>query len=243
MSKLLKPYYDDGKGITIYCADCNDILPHLPKVDLVLTDPPYKIGAKGGGIGARRKYLADIHGHIDGGFDVGLLRSFDNWFCFCGKNQLIEILRAAQSPERRWMLITWNKPNPTPLSNGNYLPDTEYIVHHFSANKLHGSFRDKSRFIVSPSEQNDFMHPTVKPLRVINKLIRLGTLQDEVVLDLFMGSGTTLVAAKQLGRRAIGIEIEEKYCAIAVKRLNQTRRLLFNKSVSVKKKSPRRSLL
>ena len=213
------PYYDDGKGIVIYHGDCRDILPHLPKVDLVLTDPPYQISAASGGIGGRRQYLTDIRGKIDGGFDVSILRQFENWFVFCGKEQLPQMFELVDG--KRWMLITWNKPNPTPLVNNNYLPDTEYIFHCFNSGRLFGEFRDKSRFILHPVEQNDYQHPTVKPLTVINKLVKLGSVIGDTILDPFMGSGTTLRAAKDLGRKCIGIDITEKYCEIAARRLGQ----------------------
>ena len=215
----MTPYYDDGKGIVIYHGDCREILPHLPKVDLVLTDPPYQLTAAGGGIGAKRKYLSDIKGHIDNGFDLSILAAFPNWFCFCGKEQLPEMFKLVDG--KRWMLITWNKPNPTPLCNNNYLPDTEYIFHCFEPGRLFGEYRDRSRFILHPVEQNSFDHPTVKPLSVVNKLTKLGSHEGDIILDPFMGSGTTLRAAKDLGRKCIGIEIEEKYCEIAAKRLAQ----------------------
>lgn len=64
-------------------------------------------------------------------------------------------------------------------------------------------------------------HPTTKPLKLMSELMRLFSNEDELILDPFMGSGTTLRAAKDLGRKAIGIEIEEKYCEIAAKRLSQ----------------------
>jgi site-specific DNA-methyltransferase (adenine-specific) len=64
-------------------------------------------------------------------------------------------------------------------------------------------------------------HPTVKPLGVISRLMKVGSMEGQAILDPFMGSGTTLRAAKDLGRRAIGIEIEERYCEIAANRLLQ----------------------
>ena len=214
----MKPYYEHA-GITIYHGDYREVLPALPQVDFVLTDPPYEVEAKGGGIGAQRKYLSDIKGHIDGGFDIGMLDAFPSWACFCGKRQLKALLAA--TGERVWSLVTWNKPNPTPLCGGNYLPDTEYIVHAYQSGRLFGEYRDKSRFIVHPAEQNGFEHPTVKPLAILAKMLRLGSREGETVLDPFVGSGSTLVAARNLGRKAIGIEIEEAYCEIAAKRLSQ----------------------
>lgn len=216
----MKPYYEEP-GITIYHGDCIDILPSLPKVDLVVTDPPYIVGAKGCGLAGNREYLKEITSRtLDKGFQTWLLDDFQNWFCFCGKQQLSEILNHAQKGEN-WMLLTWCKTNPTPLTNNNYLPDTEYILHRYSKGRLFGSYKDKSRFFISPNGQTWIDHPTVKPVEVIVKLLNLGSQEGETVLDPYMGSGTTLRAAKDLGRKAIGIEIEEKYCEIAVKRLAQ----------------------
>ena len=212
------PFYDDGT-VTLYHGDAYELLPRLPHPDLLLTDPPYELTATGGGMGAKRQYLADIAGKIDDGFEIEMLDAFPNWCVFCGKQQLRALLAAAK--DRRWALVTWNKPNPTPLTNANYLPDTEYIVHAFQTGRLFGEYRDKARYIVHPVEQNDFGHPTVKPLAVMSKMIRLGTQPGETICDPFAGTGTTLVAAKLLGRRAIGIEREKKYCEIAIRRLSQ----------------------
>lgn len=214
----MKPYYE-ADGVKLFHADYRDALPHVGPFDFVLTDPPYKLTAAGGGIGAKRQYLADISGKIDAGFDMTILDGFENWAVFCGKSQLKELLAA--TGDRRWSLVTWNKPNPTPLVNENYLPDTEYIVHAFQPGRLFGEYRDRSRYIVHPAEQNGFDHPTVKPLAVVSKMIRLGSQPGETILDLFCGTGTALVAAKLLGRRAVGVEIEERHCETAVARLAQ----------------------
>jgi len=211
-------YHDDLTAIA--CGDCRLVLPKLPKVDLVLTDPPYVVSAKGCGLAGNRQYLKDItETGIDGGFDVSLLDGFEDWFCFCGKQQLAEIIAAAECGN--WMLITWGKTNPMPLVNSNYLPDTEYIVHKWSKGRLFGAYADKSRFVVTKNAKSGFDHPTVKPVAVVLKCINLGTEKGDTILDPFMGSGTTLRAAKDLGRRAIGIEREEKYCEIAARRLQQ----------------------
>jgi DNA modification methylase len=230
---VTQPYYDDG-ACQIWHGDCREILPQLEPVDVVITDPPYEITAVGGGIGRQRAYLAGIQGHIDGGFDVELLRPYTSWFCFCGKEQLPKLIAEATAQAKRWMLITWNKPNPAPLVNANYLPDTEYVIHGFkSAASLYGAYADRSRYIVHPAEQNgDMGHPTVKPLSVMKKLVRVGSLPGHTVLDPFMGSGSTLRAAKDLGRKAIGIELEEKYCEIAAKRLAQGALDLFGEAAS-----------
>ena len=220
----MQPYFKTELG-ALYHGDCMEIMPQLGPVDLVLAAPPYDMVADGGGIGSRRKYLHDINGHIDCGFDFGLIDQFgDNWFCFCSLKQVVPIIAKAQ--KNNWMLLTWNKTNPTPLTNNNYLPDVEYIVHSYSRGRLFGEYRDKSRFIISPIIKNDFDHPTVKPIFVVSKLIKLGSLPGETVLDPFLGSGTTAVACEQLNRRWIGIEISEKYAEIAAKRIERERQQL-----------------
>lgn len=202
---------------TLYLGDCMDVLPTLDKVDAVITDPPYVMSAKGGGMGAKRQYLADIHDHIDAGFDVSMLETFKNWFCFCGKTQLLDLINQAEKQGLRWQLLTWNKTNPTPLSNNNYLPDTEYMIHAFESHHYEG----KSRFVVGQVERSGFEHPTVKPQYVMQKAIKSASHQGDIVLDCFMGTASTGVAAIQLGRKFIGIEREPKYFDIACKRIEQ----------------------
>jgi DNA modification methylase len=202
---------------TLILGDCMDILPTLPKVDAVITDPPYLMSAKGGGMGAQRQYLADIHEHIDAGFDVSMLATFKNWFVFCGKPQLLDLINQAEKQALRWQLLTWNKTNPTPLSNNNYLPDTEYMVHAFESHH----YESKTRFVVGQVERSGFDHPTVKPQYVMQKAIKSASHQGGVVLDCFMGTGSTGVAAIQLGRKFIGIEREPKYFDIACQRIEQ----------------------
>jgi len=213
------PYYSKD-GIEIFCGDCREILPSLSGIDVVITDPPYEITATGGGIGATRKYLHDTTGFTDCGFDYSLLGSFDNWACFGTLRQVPKLIEVAS--DRRWMLVTWNKPNPCPLVNGNYLPDTEYIVHAWRKGNLFGQMKDRSRYIVHPlGDKEHGRHPNEKPVRVMCKIASLASDDRWLICDPFMGSGTTLVAAKRLGRRAIGIDISEEWCEVAVNRLRQ----------------------
>jgi len=216
----VKPYFDDGKGIVIYHGNCREVLPSLPKPDLVVTDPPYVVGAKGCGLAGDRAYLKEITARdLDRGFDVNILAPFPNWFCFCGKQQLFEF--APLLKDRTWMLLTWNKPNPTPLVNNNYLPDTEYIFHVWEQGRLFGEYADKSRFIVWPAEQNKYSNPNVKPAPIVAKCIRLGSQRGDLIIDPYCGSGSTLREAKRLGRRAIGIEKNERDCQEAAESLCQ----------------------
>jgi DNA modification methylase len=215
----LKPYYEH-KGITIYHGDCLEIIPELGLVDLVLTDPPYDIHAgKGGGCFGDRQHLARTGNFTDGGCDYSFLDIFKNWFCFCSLKQLSSLLGHAEL--RNYCLLTWCKTNPVPTCNNKYLPDVEYIVHSWSKGRLFGDMSLKSTFTIMPCGRKETSHPNEKPKRIISKLIQVGSLAGETIIDPFAGSGTTLVAAKELGRKAIGIEIEEKWCETAARRLQQ----------------------
>lgn len=216
------PYFESD-SVTIYHGSWETILPELPKAELILADPPYVMDVGSGSknsIGGTRQYQKDIQGFTDAGFDDAVLDYADNWVCFCSKAQLIGLLEKADKTRPRWMLVTWNKPNPSPLSAGNYLPDTEYIVHAFQSGRCFGSYRDKSRYILHPTRQG-LLHPNEKPLPVVRKMISVASKEGDLVIDPFAGSGTTGLAAKLEGRRAILIEKLEKYCEKSARRMEQ----------------------
>ena len=217
---MTAPTYESPCGtVKLWLGDSYSIVPtwNRLQVSLLLIDPPYELTATGGGIGRSRQYLSDIDGFTDGGFDEAILDYADNWICFCAKTQLPSLIaRAAKMP--RWMLATWNKPNPTPLCNGNYLPDTEYIVHGFQSGRCFGEYRDKSRYIVYPAQQNNH-HPNEKPIQVVSKFVSVDSEPGDVIADTFMGSGSTGVSSLRLGRRFWGIESDPKHFATAKKRI------------------------
>ena len=96
-------------GATLYLGDCAGLLPAVlaeNKVDALISDPPYELSAAGGGIGRQRQYMTAIDHHLDGGFDVGLLGQFDNWFVFCTKAQLADLFAQAEQQNLRWQLLT-----------------------------------------------------------------------------------------------------------------------------------------
>lgn len=209
-------------------GDSFEIIKQLPdkSVDLVLTDPPYLIGAKGCGLAGDRKYLHDItDSDIDSGFDFSILSEFErvckttNLIIFCGRLQLRDYINWIHERGYTWNLICWHKTNPTPLTNNNYLPDTEYVFHIWKDKKLGGRYETKKKFYVTQVMKNDIDHPTVKPVDLVKNFIENASEAGEIVLDPFMGSGTTAVAAKQLNRKYIGIEVSEKYCKIAEQRV------------------------
>lgn len=210
---LPKPYYHDERaGITIYCGDNRDILPHLQKVDLVLTDPPYGIG-----YGEKHTKWSANRGVILGEWDKETPNI--KWILPYGEVVVIWGGERFDLPKSRGWL-SWVKPDAPPTFSGFELAWT-------NQNK-------PSRWIrhsISATNQERVGHPTQKPLKVMNWCINESCPDAKTVIDPFMGSGTTLRAAKDLGRKAIGIEIEERYCEIAARRLSQE---VFNFSVEKK---------
>jgi DNA modification methylase len=121
-------------------------------------------------------------------------------------------------------LLVWHKTNPIPTCNNKYLSDLEYCVFARESNtKLNGTYETKSKVWTSPANVADkdlFDHPTIKPLEFVKNHIINSTKEGDIVLDCFCGSGTTLVAAKELNRHYLGFEINPEYHKIAVDRLN-----------------------
>lgn len=222
----------------VHKGDCYELIKQIPdkSIDLIITDPPYEIGAKGCGLAGDRAYLKEITTKVlDKGFDFNVLKQefkrilkTMNIYIFCSKAQLKEYIDWVYEEDYNWVLICWHKKNPTPLTNNNFLPDTEYVIHAWKDLKLKGDYDSKKKFYVSNIEKNSFNHPTVKPLNIIRNFLKNSSQEGDVVLDCFAGSGTTLLGAKELGRKFIGFEINEDYCKIAEKRLEQETLTIFS---------------
>ena len=214
---LPKPYYEDTEhGIVIYHADCRDILPHLPRVDLLLTDPPYGIAFQSSHKVATTTASwvgTQIQNDESTAARDEALCLVDEWCCF-GTHK-------APFPEAYRFLAVWDKGPASGMGDLSipFKPSFELVF--CSGEKWSGS-RDEGvikGFTIVTRASMGRVHPNEKPVGLIKFL--LNKHQSQTVLDPFMGSGTTLVACKQLGRHCIGIEIEESYCEIAAKRLSQ----------------------
>jgi hypothetical protein len=211
----MKPYYqDDRAGITIYHGDCREILPQLMNADAVITDPPYNVG-KDYGIHddnmSENNYAAwakecvnNAMKRAENQFWVAPRYKMELWLRLLKGAHLIVIPRGASGPLRQG----WSDQFETALCIGK--PNTT-VSDLWSGIRLKGEgyfFREET-----------FGHPGYTPYPIMAKAVSL--LSTHSVIDPFCGTGTTLRAAKDLRRKAIGIEIEEKYCAIAVERLRQ----------------------
>jgi len=218
----MTPYYDHA-GITIYHGDCRDILPTLPKVDLVLTDPPYGIDGGSGTVGRSRSHKHNYLSFNDTPSNIKMV-------VVPVFMQALKLSsgRAILTPGPKCMQMY-----PPPSAFGSiYQPATcalslwgransQPIYFYGRPPRIGIDIGDTTFKVTSTSPERGIDHPCPKPIVVWRELVVLGSNTGDVILDPFMGSGTTLVAAKNLGRKAIGIEIEEKYCEIAAKRLSQ----------------------
>ena len=121
-------------------------------------------------------------------------------------------------------ILVWCKTNPTPMTNNVFLPDVEYCLYFREKGvMLNDGYELKSKHFTSPINKTDkekYKHPTIKPLELVKRHIAHTTQKGDIVLDCFSGSGTTCVAAKELNRQYIGIEIDPEYHKISIDRLN-----------------------
>ena len=217
----MTPYYEQD-GITIYHGDCREVLPGI-KADLVLTDVPYGVvNRESGGLRVLNKGIADDP-TVCSQEIAPLLAASDatTQYVFCGTEQVSVLRGGYVSLGFTTRLGIWEKSDPSPM-NGEYLwlSSVECCVF---ARRAGAVFTERCASPVwrGPTDRSGWGHPTPKPRWLFDRLVLASSLVDGCVLDPFMGSGTTLVAAKNLGRRAIGIEIEERYCEMAARRLDQ----------------------
>lgn len=206
----MTPYYDHG-GITIYLGDSLEIAPRLEPVELLLTDPPYGIGYKGGGGGsihsANRRKTERVEGDLQP-FDPAPWLGYPNVALFGAQHF------AARLPAGT--LHVWDK-------RGDYKPvhtadfDTIWVNRSEPGRIVRCVWRGLCREV---EHADRIIHPTQKPMKVV--AWAMARFPDGLsVLDPYMGSGTTLRVAKDQGRRAIGIEMLERYCEATAKRLEQ----------------------
>ena len=217
--------YYDKDGIQIFHGDCREVLPTLEPVDLVLTDPPYGVNLREGiHKGAPRKNY--LH---KGGYE-----SYEDTLENLREVVIPAVASSLAMSTRAAVFCAQSRISEFPPASalgGVHLPSgcgrTSWGFNNFQPVLLYG---------ISPligtgcrptvlnnatgaAEKNG--HPCPKPQKWMRFFVNICSLDGETILDPFMGSGTTLVAAKLLGRKCIGIEIEEKYCEIAAKRLEQ----------------------
>ena len=213
----MEPYYKDD-FVTLYNADCREVLGQLEPVDLVLTDPPYGIDFVSGRSGQQGKSRIVNDQDVSLRDEVLLQARYRGAFVF-GSPRI-------EKPKGWKVCLIWHKGDHVGMGNLTlpWKPNFEeiYVLGEGFKGQRTSSvvhFLAIAGTVSSVKGRIGRMHPTEKPLDLLRYLI--GKTDAVTILDPFAGSGTTLVAAKQLGLKAIGVEIEEKYCRIAVERLRQ----------------------
>lgn len=224
----MKPYYEDG-SCTIYHGDCREVLADIAihSVDLLLTDPPYGIEYKSG-----RSRHEQMVGDDDAEDVLSLLRlalnrlRINRHFYVFGPLPVASLTEGATC-DLIWdegkhgggdLSIPWGSSHEA-ITFGVWSPyQSQRGTGAAVARLRRGSVL---RFATDNSGKGAIAHPTRKPVPLLRELIEASSLMGELVLDPFMGSGSTIEAARVEGRKSIGIEVEERYCEIAAKRLAQ----------------------
>lgn len=208
----MKPFYRDSFA-TIYHGDCREILPTLDKADLCLTDPPYGLGENSIRVSGREKLAAPTD---YGSFDWDRKPADDDLIQLCIRSAAHSIIFGGNyfslPPSRAWLV--WDKQN-----SGDFA-DCELAWTNLKQAVRIFRFMWNGMLRAGEARGVQRVHPTQKPVELMTWCLSFAPTA-RTVLDPFMGSGTTLVAAKQLGLKSIGIELEERYCEIAARRLSQ----------------------
>lgn len=219
---MIAPYYTD-EFVTIYHGDNRDVLPHLPVADVCITDPPY---AEQTHTGARTNInmpLIDFDAiTMDDVYTLFALLRVKRWYV--ATMDWRHIAHLEQAPPMGWRFVRfgiWDKPNGAPQFTGDR-PAAGWegiAILHTLGGRMQwngGGHRAVYRYNKINGE-----HKTEKPLAFAEKLVTQYSNAGELIIDPYCGTGTTLDAARRLGRRAIGIEMDERWCEAAAKRVAQ----------------------
>lgn len=224
------PYYEDDL-VTLYHGDCREVLPALEPAALLLTDPPYGI-AKGAAVSRRNMTAVEDWTGLGHNAPVAVWRAgaqllADAWIVEFGAQVHDGFALHGSHVEQGWApsnMYALVKQAPAPTPRPGFASAIELgLVSRKGSPDWHGGGYTPNRWVgLTPNRtREDVGHPTQKPLEPFAALVRALCPPSGLVLDPFAGSGTTLLAAKNEGRRAIGVEIDERYCEIAARRLAQ----------------------
>ncbi len=227
--------------MSLHKGDCLELMKDIPdgSVDLVVTDPPYKMNHSTGGctnIGMKSKWQGNIKaGNTVMNFDTSIqfadwlpdiyriLKNGSHCYIFCNDKNMQELLNeATKCGFRESNILVWVKNNATP--NRYYMKNLEFIIFLYKGNaKPINNMGSKCVIESKNINGKDKLHPTQKPIDLLDVLITNSSLEDEIVFDPFMGSGSTGVACINTNRNFIGIELDEQYFNIAQERIKQAK--------------------
>lgn len=222
----------------IYCEDCYKAIKDIPdkSIDCIYVDIPYLIKTNSGDNSrisqAVKSSMNELVGEdIVNGINYDIFNDFVrvmkniNCFIWCSKEQIYPILDWWMTNTKcTYQVLCWCKTNVLPMCNGTWLPNLEYCLYFNNGRRLNDGFENKSKFYISGTNQADkeiFKHPTIKPINFVKKHLLHTTNENDIVLDCFAGSGTTLVASADIGRQYIGFEVSPKWYKIAKDRLEK----------------------
>jgi site-specific DNA-methyltransferase (adenine-specific) len=205
----VKPYYQDS-AVTIYHGDCREILPDIG-FDRIITDAPYGVEVEYGQFHDTAQNVGDLATYL-----ASYLLSCIGAAVLCGVTQMW------LWPQPKWVLCWSYFPTTNQFSPWGYAQWQPVLVYGSDPYLSAGKGPRPTVFTrIRPPDKKGNDHPCPKPEDVMTWLVDRTTAFNDVILDPFMGSGTTLRATKDLGRKAIGIELEERYCEIAARRMEQ----------------------
>ncbi|WP_323585336.1 DNA-methyltransferase [Aliarcobacter butzleri] len=227
----------------VFNCDCSEFMKEMPNkcVDLILTDPPYLLTKSDPGTTGYLSMSLDKYKEngrlreLCDGFDIEeTLCEFErilkkvNIFIFCSNKQISSIMSWGEKRGYFTTLLIWHKYNSAPFANGVWRQDAEFCVHiREKGSYFLGDADLKQKVTRLPCNPSKFGHPTEKPLKLVEKYLKIGASKGHIVFDPYLGSGTTAVACKSLGINYIGCEIKKDYFKIINKRLSQVQGILF----------------
>lgn len=208
-------------------------------IDLIVTDPPYDYEYKftegnGGSVNDVKgfdKSLKKLNNINPVSYNIGefcseairVMKNI-NIYIWCNKSQIYEYLSIFVGKYKcKYEIIVWNKIDALPTYYNKYLTDCEYCLYFHKGVSVHpGNYEDAKTVYIGKinRESKLYGHPTVKPLELTKKMISNSSKEGDLVLDPFMGSGTSGVACRELGRKFIGIEINNEYFNICKTRIS-----------------------
>lgn len=220
--------------IDLKLGDCLEVMKSIPdnSIDLIVTDPPYRIVSNGfkarGGFLGQRKVISDIE-NIKDGFDFRVLDEFErvlkswNLYVYCNKDLLFDLIVYFKNKNVFIDVLIEQISNPTPFCNNTYLNNIDYVLFiRESGVCVGGTYHTKTKVRQKNTNKTDkalYNHPTPKYVNIINDYIINSSVENDAVLDPFMGSGSTGVACINTNRNFIGIELDENYFNIAKERI------------------------
>ena len=212
----------------LYNGDCLEMMDRLidegVKVDCILTDPPYGMNFKSNHRKEKYNYIENDNNldFIENYFSRchALLKEDTHIYCFCSWHNIDKFKMEFEKYFKLKNIIVWEK-NNTSMGDlkGSYAPKHEFILYGHKGRRLRNGFRYAD--IIKANRTNNKLHPTQKPVDLLEIFIKQSTDKNDVVFDGFMGSGSTGVACMNTNRRFIGIELDNNYFDIASKRIEE----------------------